>query len=163
LQNPNRSFRSEIKGDNAKMRTRGRVSTAELTVVGGAGGVRFTEKPKPPPELEKEEVEEWHKIVDRMPPDWFGPESLPLLIQYVHHIVRARKINEVVKKMESTRGSKDFNPRTYMSLLRSEISQSRALALLATKMRISQQSTYDKRVRKSPKVEETKKLWSSNY
>jgi hypothetical protein len=142
---------------------RGRVSAAALTVVGGVSGVRLTQRPVPPDELSEAEANEWRQIVDRLPADWFGRETIPMLVQYVRHIVRVQKLNGTIKSMEARQGEEDFNYRLYMALLRAETNQSRIISTLATKMRISQQSTYDKSKRKPSKTQETENLWSKDY
>jgi len=142
---------------------RGRVSAAALTVVGGVGGVRLSKKLAPPDELNAAEAKEWTSIVDRMPADWFGRETVPMLVQYVRHITRARKLNATISALEPLLGEKTFNYRVYMALVRAEANQSRVISTLATKMRISQQSTYDRSKRKPSKIQETEELWSEDY
>lgn len=122
------------------MGTRGRVSTAALTVV-GASEIDAVERPQAPAELTPEQKAEWYAIVNRMPADWFPRETHSMLAQYCRHIVRARRLGQLLDKAES---AEDFDVKEYRDLLRSEEEQSRAISSLATKMRISQQTTYDK-------------------
>jgi hypothetical protein len=126
------------------MGERGRKSQAALTVI-GPGGVETIRRPEPPPELTDEQAEEWTSVVTRLPADWFPRETHAMLSQYCRHIVRARRI---AKLIEATERCAEFDVKEYRDLLRSEEEQSRAIASLATKMRISQQTTYDKSKKK---------------
>lgn len=134
------------------MGTRGRISSAALTVV-GASEIEPVERPQAPAELTPEQKLEWYAIVNRMPADWFPRETHSMLAQYCRHIVRARRLGQLLDTAES---ADDFDVKEYRDLLRSEEEQSRAIASLATKMRISQQTTYDKSKKKS---QSARKLW----
>jgi hypothetical protein len=134
------------------MGTRGRVSSAALTVV-GASEIESVERPQAPAELTPEQKGEWYAIVNRMPADWFPRETHSMLAQYCRHIVRARRLGQLLDKAES---AEDFDVKEYRDLLRSEEEQSRAISSLATKMRISQQTTYDK---SKKKTQSARKLW----
>lgn len=122
------------------MGARGRKSSAELTIV-GSHTLEPVERPQAPPDLTKEQASEWSAIVNRMPSDWFGPESYPILAQYCRHIVSARRVADIVARFEGCDGPFDFG--AYEKALRCQDRESKALANLATKMRLSQQSAYD--------------------
>lgn len=126
------------------MGNRGRVSAAALTVI-SPGGIETVRRPEPPIELTDEQAEEWRAIVNRMPADWFTRETAPLLVQYCRTIVRARRLAQLLNNTEK---SEELDVKEYRDLLRSEAEQSGVLMSLATKMRISQQSTYDKSKKK---------------
>lgn len=126
------------------MGTRGPRSTAALSVI-GPGGLETIRRPSPPADLTAEQADEWRAIVNRLPADWFARETHAILAQYCRHIVRARRIASLI---EAAEGAKTFDVDAYRDLLRSEEEQSRAIASLATKMRISQQSSYDKSKKK---------------
>lgn len=126
------------------MGNRGRVSAAALTVI-GPGGIETIRRPEPPAELTDEQAEEWRAIVNRMPAEWFTRETEPLLVQYCRTIVRARRLAQLLNNTEK---SEELDVKEYRDLLRSEAEQSGVLMSLATKMRISQQSTYDKSKKK---------------
>lgn len=125
------------------MGSRGRRSAAAagLTLITG-NGIESAKRPPPPPSLSKEAAEEWKAIVSRLPPEWFPRETHPLLVQLCRLIVRS---HQIAKLLET---AKKLSPEQYMALLRSEQALSKSIATLSTKMRISQQSTYDKRKRK---------------
>lgn len=114
------------------------------------------ERPDAPYDLTDEQTAEWWAIVNRMPADWFPKETHPLLAQYCRHIVRARRLAQLIDAAEK---GEQLDVKEYRDLLRSEEEQSRALSTLATKMRISQQTTYDK----SKKKPTTKAVWTRDF
>ena len=134
------------------MTSRGRVSSAALATV---GKLETVARPDAPYDLTDEQVDEWRAVVSRMPADWFPRETHAILAQYCRHVVRARRVSQLLTEMEK---SKDFDVKEYRDLLRSEAEQSGALMSLTTKMRLAQQSTYDKSKRK-PGV--SRKPWES--
>lgn len=103
------------------------------------------DRPLAPHDLNDEETEFWARIVESLPGDWFTASTLPLLTQYCRHSVQARRIAELVERAGS---DPDLELRDYDRLLKMQQRESAALASLATKMRISQQSTYDKSKKK---------------
>jgi hypothetical protein len=119
------------------MRQRGRKSAAALRLVHSDTG----ERAESPRTLTKEQKEIWDATLAAMPHDWFSAENLPLLEQYCVLISRARAIN---KKMNA----ESVGSSLYFRLLYVEQKFARNIAMLATKMRIAQQSTYDKSRRK---------------
>ena len=121
----------------------GRRSAAELSVV-QIGNVQ--RRPDPPIELTDEQANEWRTVVDRLPADWFTAETYPLLAQYCRHVVSSRRVAELIAHQER---SDEFDIETYNKLLIMQEREGRALSSLATRMRLTQQSTYDKSKKKS--------------
>jgi len=105
----------------------------------------FRKPPKPPGDLNEGQKSTWKLIVNRLPSDWFAFENYPLLIQYCRHVSRARLVGQMIGEMET---GETMDLRVYCCLLRSETEQSRIINSLATKMRLTQQSTYDKSKKK---------------
>lgn len=137
------------------MGIRGRVSSAELTVVDPSGTqITVEQRPDPPAELRPEEAMEWRAVVSSLPADWFRRETHAMLANYCRHAVASKRIAQLVRDMES---SPDFEIETYDRLLRMQQRESNTMSILATRMRMSQQSSYDAK-RKKPSV--TKKPWS---
>lgn len=134
------------------MATRGRKSIASLTV---AAPLETVPRPDAPYDLTDEQSDEWWAVVNRMPAEWFPRETHAMLAQYCRHVVRARRIAQLLNAAES---AKEFDVKEYRDLLRSEEEQSRAIASLATRMRLSQQATYDKSKGKG-KAGGVKKPW----
>lgn len=127
---------------------RGRKSAASLEIAAPAT-VELIERPKCPHDLNDEESEVWFSVVNRLPADWFPTETHPLLVQYCRQVVQARRIAELIEKATS-----DLDPETkeptltvadYNRLLIMQTRCSASIAMLATKMRISQQATTNHR------------------
>jgi hypothetical protein len=105
------------------------------------------QRPDAPYDLTDEQSAEWWAIVNRMPADWFPRETHPLLSQLCRLIVRARRIAQLQTDMES---NPEFDAREYRALIQAECQISREMSSLCTRMRISQQSTYDPSKKKGP-------------
>lgn len=127
------------------MKTRGRDSAAALEVVPFARALDRVERPRPPAELNPEQAEEWTAVVGRMPADWFPRETHPLLVDYCRHVVMARRIAQLIEQAES---GETLDVVEYDRLGKMAERESRVIASLATKMRITQQTTYDKSKKK---------------
>ena len=74
---------------------RGRKSAASLSIVPVTG----IQRPEPPPELSAEESAVWTATTRAMKPDWFGPETRPILAAYCLHVVTA---NRVAQRLRTT-------------------------------------------------------------
>lgn len=125
-------------------RKRGRPSGAELAVRRQV--LEQLERPDAPYDLTDEESEEWWAVVNRLPAEWFPRETHALLAAYCRHVVSIRRVSELIRKIE---GSAEFDLDTYDKALKVRERESRAASSLATRMRITQQTTYDKS-RKKP-------------
>lgn len=126
------------------MKQRGRDSAA-ANEIAAIGKLETVQRPDAPYDLTDEQVDEWRAVVARLPADWFTRETHALLAQYCRHVVRARRIAQLIDQAEK---SDPFDVKEYRDLLRSEEEQSRAIASLATRMRLTQQTTYDKSKKK---------------
>jgi phage terminase small subunit len=101
-------------------------------------------RPEPPPSrLTEEQALCWREIVARMPPNWFLPEALPVLEAYCVQITRQR---EVSAELNAPKGKGFSNQR--FKLLREENAGVKALVSLATKLRLTPQSTVSKNKQK---------------
>ena len=137
------------------MKKRGRKSTAELTIISPAG-VSTLRRPSPPTDLSAEQAEEWVAIVNRLQASWFPRETHGILSQYCRHIVTARRISQSITVMEESTDD-SFDIADYSQLIKLQIGESRILASLATKLRITQQSTV--RAEQARKPSEQKRPW----
>jgi hypothetical protein len=126
------------------MEARGRRSAASLAVV-SSNELEAFQRPCAPDGLSPEQASEWVQIVNRLPADWISRETEPLLAQYCRHIVAARRVADLIKSAEA---DEECSIKDYDRLLKMQEREGRALTSLATKMRISQQSTYDKSKKK---------------
>ena len=123
------------------MGDRGRTSSAEFAVV----PIEKTERALPPVDLTTDQQNEWNAIVDRLPADWFPRESLALLTQYVRHQDASNKVAQLISSVEK-QGTVDVDE--YDKLLKMQEREGRAMSSLATRMRMTQQSTYDPKKKK---------------
>ena len=121
------------------MKTRGRDSAASQEIAAIAP-VTSLQRPDAPYDLTDEQSAEWWAVVNRMPADWFPRETHGLLTQYCRHVVSARRVAQLITKCEK---AKPFNVDEYGKLLAMQEREGRALSSLATRMRISQQGSYD--------------------
>lgn len=133
------------------MGNRGRVSSAELSVVAPIDRVP---RQKAPHDLNDEEVEVWAAVVNAEPADWFSPSNVPLVAQYCRHVVQARRIAELIEKATS---DPELTVKDYDRLLAMQDRESRAIATLAQKLRISPHSQTNHRGNKIAKA--VKKPW----
>ena len=124
------------------MGERGPKSAEELMVT--ASSAALVQRMEPPDELWRdEECAVWRQVVEALPADWFSPADAPLLVQYCRHVVQARRVAQLIRQMEHTSAPLDLD--AWTRLMRAQDAQSAAVARLATKMRLSQQSRYGAR------------------
>lgn len=129
------------------MRQRGRKSAASLEVV--ASNVSAIERPPVPDDLSDEQAAVWQKITNRMPADWFPAETWPLLAMYCRHVVAARRVAQLIEQEETSEG---VDIEALDRLYKMQEREGRAMSSLATRMRLTQQATYDKSRKKPMQV-----------
>lgn len=134
------------------MAKRGRQSAAELAVVQNV--TEIVPRPVAPDDLTDEQAAEWDAIVARLPADWFPRETHGLLKQYCRHAVEARRIAQLVDQLCA---GEDFDVMAYDKLLQMQEREGRAMSSLATRMRLTQQATFDKERKKGKPV--ARKPW----
>jgi hypothetical protein len=135
------------------MGTRGRPSAASLQIM-AAGPVQIVERQRAPHDINDEETEVWAAVVGAEPADWFSPSTVPLLTQYCRAVVQARRVAELIEKATS---DPELTVKDYDRLLVMQARCSAEIAMLATKMRIAQQSTTNHRGNKKPSA--ARKPW----
>lgn len=135
------------------MKTRGKTSLAALSTT-TIGKLESVQRPDAPYDLTDEQTEEWWAVVNRMPADWFPRETHAMLSQYCRHIVSARRVAQLIEKAMK---AKTFDVADYNQLLIMQEREGRALSSLATRMRLTQQTQYDKS--KKHGTGGTKKPW----
>src|SRR5690349_12891656 len=104
--------------------------------------VEIVERIKPPHDLTDEEVEIWAATVSAYPADWFTTGNVPLLAQLCRRSIHARRIAELI---ERTIGGPAFNMGEYDLLLKMQERESRAMASLQTKLRMTPQAARNHR------------------
>lgn len=135
------------------MTQRGRKSAAALAIAAPAS-IEPIARPDAPYDLNDEESAEWWAVVERLPADWFPRETHAMLAMYCRHVVSARRVAELIAT--ALKKPTEFSVSDYDQLLKMQEREGRAISSLATRMRISQQATYDKSKKKPT---QSKKLW----
>jgi len=123
------------------------MSAAALELVRPSRKAARDNRPAAPPDLSAEQAAEWDAIVARCSADWFPRETFPLLSQYCRLAVSVRRLGKVREKLEC---AKRFDLTTYERVSKLLGRDTQLLASLATKMRLSQHATYDKKKSKGP-------------
>lgn len=123
---------------------RGRKSGAELEVFSPSAS-SLGRRPLPPASLNDRATDEWHRVVNRMPSDWFTDETLSLLQAYCEHVAEGEAVQLMIEKVRKTAMKNDESYKRYRDLLRDKELQTRAALSCATKMRMTQQSSYSDR------------------
>lgn len=100
-----------------------------------SGGVQSIERPKPPAELTPEEAAEWRLFINTMPADQYTQDTFPLLAQLCRHKINARRLAEAKQGITDTLDM--------LKVLEAEEKQSRTIAMLMTKLRLTPQSRYE--------------------
>ena len=101
-------------------------------------------RPDPPPTLGEEAAQEWRSVVAGLPPDWFSPENFAMLEQRCNHVVWMRTTAALTN--EAVKGK--IKPEVFAGLMRLATLQARTLLQLDAAMRLTQQSSHDKKKRK---------------
>lgn len=145
------------------MKQRGRKSPSALAVVPLGEIPRL----RAPAELTRDETRIWDTVVAAESADWFNGATRPLLAQYARHVIRARQVAALIQALEASVAAQAVaNQREEAvvmlgavkaldKLCRMQERESKAISTLATKMRITQQSTRNQRGNKI----ESKKPW----
>jgi len=109
--------------------------------------ITAVERVDPLGDLTPEQAHEWRAVVNRLPVDWFPPETHSLLAQHCRHVVSATHVAGLI---ENLLASDDFSLDDFDRLLRMQEREGRALSSLATRMRITQQAQYSHRKKTGP-------------
>lgn len=106
-----------------------------------------------PSNLTRDEVSVWNGIVSAEPADWFSGSTRPLLVQYCRHIIAARRVAGMIETLHAGVEAKAVTEQSEVMtvmlaaakaldrLQKMQERETRALTSLATKMRLTQQST----------------------
>jgi hypothetical protein len=99
-------------------------------------------RPDAPYDLTDEEAQEWIAIVNRMEAGHFPRETWPLLTSYCRITVQDRRNEAMIREALGRQPKFEFG--LYERLIKIQQANAKALASLATKMRLSQQATNDR-------------------
>ena len=108
------------------------------------------DRPNPMPDMTQEQGEEWQAIVNRMADDWFPRESHQLLAQYCRHECEAKFIAGILRAHKLDPDKTNAWLEQYGDLLKLQEREGRAMSSLATRLRITQQSTVNAKTQKPP-------------
>ena len=122
--------------------------------------IRSSKVAEPPSGMPDDQKAVWNRIITSCPPDWFKPETLDLLEQYCVHVCRAHVLGSGINALASKVGRTPDEDKMMYDLMKQEQRQTARITQLATKMRIAQQSTYDKRKRNRRSTTQTSKPWA---
>jgi hypothetical protein len=115
-----------------------RKSSADLTV--RRPSIAAATPLPPPADLSPDERKLWADVVASKPADWFGPDSAPMLKEYV----RAALLCDALARRVHT-AMRSADPRNLTRLLNARHQEVTRLAVLGTKLRLTQQSRYTAR------------------
>ena len=119
---------------------RGRKSAAELEAVPAV--IRLGDRPEPPAGLNDRAQDEWRRVVNRMPSDWFTDETLSVLQAFCEHVAEGEALQLMIERVRNLAMRDDEAFDRYRKLCAMKESQTRAALSCATKMRLTQQSSY---------------------
>lgn len=122
------------------MRQRGRPSQSSLSVVVPLKRGVNDGRPAPPASLDKDEAAHWRAYVDRMPPDWFPAETLPLLEALCADVVNSERVTLELRKVRKRSLANDADYKRFAQLTRMQFRFSQSIAHLSTKLRLTNQS-----------------------
>ena len=120
------------------MGARGPKSSAALAVVSSV----TEHRPAPPKELTPEQAAEWEAIVGRLPHNWFPRETHGLLVALLRHWSTCRFLSKQIDCFDPTWMCSEEGFQRYSAWLALRARESRAMAGLAVKLRLTNQSRY---------------------
>lgn len=126
---------------------RGRKTAGELTAV-------KAKRPEPPDTLNENEARIWRETVSALPVQWFKPETLALLEAYCSSVDRYQRLSY---RLDQDLETMEFND--IEKLTRVVEREGRFMLSVATKMRITQQSSY--RAETTKNREPRKSSWAN--
>ena len=115
------------------MGNRGPKSGASLTVVPSG----IPQRIEPAAGLTASQAELWREVVQSKPVEWFGPDSAPLLCEYVRAVDMCNLLSIQVEAALA-----DGDRGVLKDVLKLRDMESKRVAALATKLRLTQQSRY---------------------
>lgn len=128
------------------MRQRGQASRASFEVIQPTGLMPSGHRPAPSPELSAAATQEWHAVVERMPADYFPRETQGLLATFCSIKVQLDEVNKALAKFGPGLPSGEKRWKRYRELTRMRGACATQLASIATKLRLTPQSRYDREV-----------------
>jgi hypothetical protein len=123
------------------MRQRGRKSASALSIVVENGTI--DRKPLAPvPGLSEAEAAVWETTVGSKPVEWFGPEHIPVLVEYTRAVCRAHVVDQFIKALDEPYLGTSEGLARLERLSAMALKTANVIARLATNMRLTQQASY---------------------
>lgn len=122
------------------MAQRGRKSAAALAIAPVVE--RLDDRPSPPLSLNERATDEWHRVVNRMPSDWFTDETVSTLQTYCEYVAEAEAVQMMIEKVRPTAMKDDEAFDRYEKLTRTKDRLSKGITSVARKLRLLPQSRY---------------------
>jgi hypothetical protein len=101
------------------------------------------ERPKPPKTLDKSERGIWKYIVGCMQPDYFPPETLPLLADLCRHISTSEWLAGELTVLKQSSLADAANLKKVAKVLSLQATESQLIQRAMTRLRLTTQSRYD--------------------
>ena len=116
------------------------IATGMVVVDGGFGKVQI---PEPPDDLTEEQAAIWRGVVNSEPIELFASEAMRAMLRdYCEHRCEASRISQVLNEFKLDWIKNDEGCRRYSMLLKMRDLELRAVTMLATKLRITNQARY---------------------
>lgn len=96
----------------------------------------------PPATLSDGERGVWLATVNSKPAEWFGPEHIPLLVNYVRHVVAADVLDGQIREFDPGWLKGDDGLARYEKLRKLFRNETESINRLARAMRLTHQSIY---------------------
>ena len=108
------------------------------------GLVNLGGRPKPDKSLTKRQAEIWIDVTNSLPSDWFRPEHHAMLAAYCKHVSTYEELSEQIERASAEDWvCDDEKLEVYRKLLAMRDKECARLVQLATKMRLTHQSSYE--------------------
>lgn len=118
------------------MQQRGRKSFTESMAV----ALLPAQRPEPPDSLTAEQQEQWREIVNRMPPDWFTPETWPMMIQLCRHISNSRRVGHQLEQIPDSSLEDEEGLARFIKLTSLHDREGKAISSLMTRLQLTPRS-----------------------
>lgn len=124
------------------MRQRGRKSATQSEVSAQVVDIGLAQYAKAPGDLNTAEKAMFNEIVAARPADFFDAATVPLLAEYCRIPTELGLISSAISKFKDSWLNTDEGLRRFKELTAMRDRAQKRMALLATKMRLAQQSRY---------------------
>ena len=117
----------------------GRKSSAALSVV---GEVSVISRAPPPEELTDDQRLLWLATVNSKPAELFGPEHVPMLVEYVRHVTTANFLTQQIEQFEPDWLATDEGLKRLKTLTAMRAREAQCINTFARSMRLTHQAVY---------------------